>query len=200
MLRETLTHGRRDRPVDPAAISDALAAVEHLTTRGGSTTSELRGLLSTISGLGHRPDLLHHVANTISEHVQRTVGRADGTMADLTTALWHLQASAYLSRSEGLERLLTEQYRIGFKLVNDSLGHLVGDQLLTTVAERLRSELRSVDMAARFGGDEFAVLLSDPAPDEVLVIARRIQERIAEPVLLAGHEVTVTASAGIATS
>ena len=88
----------------------------------------------------------------------------------------------------------------GFKLVNDSLGHLVGDQLLTVVAQRLTSVLRSVDTAARFGGDEFAVLLSDPVPDEVLVIARRIQERIAEPVVLAGHEVSITASVGIATS
>lgn len=88
----------------------------------------------------------------------------------------------------------------GFKLVNDSLGHLVGDQLLIVVAERLRAQLRSVDTAARFGGDEFAVLLTDPLPDELLTIARRIQASIADPVLLAGHDVTVTASAGIATS
>lgn len=88
----------------------------------------------------------------------------------------------------------------GFKLVNDSLGHLAGDQLLTVVADRLRTDLRSVDTAARLGGDEFAVLLSDPVPDEVLAIARRIQERIAEPVVLGGHDVVVTASVGIATS
>ena len=88
----------------------------------------------------------------------------------------------------------------GFKLVNDSLGHLVGDQLLIVVAERLRAQLRTVDTAARFGGDEFAVLLTDPQPDEVLSITRRIQASIAEPVLLAGQHVTVTASAGIATS
>lgn len=88
----------------------------------------------------------------------------------------------------------------GFKLVNDSLGHLVGDQLLIVVAERLRAQLRTVDTAARFGGDEFAVLLTDPLPDELLSITRRIQASIAEPVLLAGQHVTVTASAGIATS
>ena len=88
----------------------------------------------------------------------------------------------------------------GFKLVNDSLGHLVGDQLLMVVAERLRGELREVDIAARFGGDEFALLLTDPVPDEVLAIARRIQECIAAPVMLAGHEVSITASVGIATS
>ncbi|MDT0165896.1 EAL domain-containing protein [Actinotalea sp. AC32] len=88
----------------------------------------------------------------------------------------------------------------GFKLVNDTLGHLVGDELLTVVADRLRDELRAVDTAARFGGDEFAVLLTDPVPDEVLVIAQRIQRRLAEPVVLHGQEVSVTASVGIATS
>ena len=88
----------------------------------------------------------------------------------------------------------------GFKLVNDSLGHLMGDELLKTVAERLLTDLRGVDTAARFGGDEFALLLCDPVPEEVLVIARRIQDRIAAPVMLDGHEVSVTASVGIATS
>lgn len=87
-----------------------------------------------------------------------------------------------------------------FKLINDSLGHLMGDELLRTVGARLRSDLRSVDTAARFGGDEFAVLLFDLKHEAVLSIVERIQERVAAPVVLAGHEVSVTASVGIATS
>ncbi|WP_024285866.1 EAL domain-containing protein [Cellulomonas sp. KRMCY2] len=88
----------------------------------------------------------------------------------------------------------------GFKLINDSLGHLMGDELLKTIAERLRRDLRSVDTAARFGGDEFAVLLFDLKHEAVLSIVERLQERIAAPVVLAGHEVSVTASVGITTS
>ncbi len=88
----------------------------------------------------------------------------------------------------------------GFKIVNDSLGHLMGDELLQVVGERLRSDLRSVDTAARFGGDEFAVLLTDPVPEDLLVVARRIQQRISAPVRLGDQEVSVTASIGIATS
>ncbi|WP_182112940.1 MULTISPECIES: EAL domain-containing protein [unclassified Actinotalea] len=88
----------------------------------------------------------------------------------------------------------------GFKLINDSLGHLVGDQLLAEVGGRLRDDLRSVDTAARFGGDEFALLLYDLDHDAVLSVVERLQRRIAVPVVLAGQEVAVTASVGIATS
>ena len=88
----------------------------------------------------------------------------------------------------------------GFKLVNDSLGHLVGDELLRVVAQRLTDGLRAGDTAARLGGDEFAVLLCDPDPDAVLVVAARIQERLATPVVLGEQEVSVTASVGITTS
>jgi len=88
----------------------------------------------------------------------------------------------------------------GFKLINDSLGHLMGDRLLQVVGERLRCDLRSVDTAARFGGDEFAVLLYGLKPDTVLAVVDRLQEKVAEPVLLGDHEVAVSASVGIATS
>lgn len=88
----------------------------------------------------------------------------------------------------------------GFKLVNDSLGHLAGDELLRVVADRLRAALRPLDTAARFGGDEFAVLLVDPVPEDVLVVARRLQDRLAEPVTLGGQDVSVTASVGVTTS
>ena len=60
--------------------------------------------------------------------------------------------------------------------------------------------LRAVDTAARFGGDEFAVLLNDPVPDDLLVVTRRIQEHIAAPVTLGDQEISVTASIGIATA
>src|SRR5690606_30744745 len=77
----------------------------------------------------------------------------------------------------------------GFKLINDSLGHLAGDELLKVIGARLRAQLRSVDTAARFGGDEFAVLLTDPVPDELLVVAERLQQRISAPVMLGDTEV-----------
>ena len=88
----------------------------------------------------------------------------------------------------------------GFKLVNDSLGHLVGDQLLTQMGQRLRAGLREADLAARFGGDEFAILLNDIQPHAITPIVQRMQESLAAPMDFDGHEVVVTASVGITTS
>jgi len=87
-----------------------------------------------------------------------------------------------------------------FKLVNDSLGHGAGDELLRAVADRLRGCLRSGDTPARLGGDEFAVLLED-APDvrAVVEVAERILDALHAPVLIEGREVYARASIGIAT-
>ncbi len=89
----------------------------------------------------------------------------------------------------------------GFKVLNDSLGHLVGDQLLEQVAHRLTGHLRSTDTAARFGGDEFAVLLHDVTdPGDLPLVAEKIQEMLAEPFTVGEHEIVVSASIGIASS
>ncbi|WP_250446917.1 GGDEF and EAL domain-containing protein [Actinotalea sp. C106] len=88
----------------------------------------------------------------------------------------------------------------GFKLINDSLGHLRGDELLRVTADRLREGIRALDVAARFGGDELAVLLTHPVPHDLLATVNDLQQRIAAPVTLGDHEVTITASIGIVTS
>jgi diguanylate cyclase (GGDEF)-like protein len=87
----------------------------------------------------------------------------------------------------------------GFKDVNDSIGHLAGDELLCAVAERLRGVVRSADTVARLGGDEFAVLVDDTTGGlpAAAALAQRLLEVISEPVDLGGHTVTVAASIGI---
>ena len=85
-----------------------------------------------------------------------------------------------------------------FKTVNDSLGHVLGDQLLISVARRLGNCLRTYDTIARFGGDEFVILLEDvDSTGEVLSIAERILSEIITPFNLAGHEIVIHTSIGI---
>ena len=105
-----------------------------------------------------------------------------------------------------LERTRRQQNRVAvlfmdldeFKVVNDSLGHEAGDLLLTVVAKRLRRCLRPEDTLARFGGDEFVVLIEavdDPA--QAVQVAERITEELRRPLIMEGRELYVIASIGI---
>lgn len=86
-----------------------------------------------------------------------------------------------------------------FKVVNDTLGHAVGDQLLVDVAARLRAGLRAGDTAARVGGDEFVVLLDDVATEEAaMVVAERLNAALGEPYEIGTDRLIATASIGVA--
>jgi diguanylate cyclase (GGDEF)-like protein len=86
-----------------------------------------------------------------------------------------------------------------FKLINDSLGHQAGDDLLRDVAQRLKSTVRTIDTTARLGGDEFVILLEGPvSPAEAQEVGRRVIEALANPLLLQGIDVHVTPSIGVA--
>ncbi|HUA49805.1 MAG TPA: EAL domain-containing protein [Solirubrobacteraceae bacterium] len=89
-----------------------------------------------------------------------------------------------------------------FKTVNDSLGHAAGDELLVSVASRLRACLRPEDLVARLGGDEFAVMVEDPRDAEAagVTVARRIMEAFVLPVGVGSESVAVYVSVGIATT
>lgn len=85
-----------------------------------------------------------------------------------------------------------------FKGINDRLGHLAGDQLLTAVAGRLRACLRTIDMVARLGGDEFVILLDDVANlHEVELVATRIQNALTIPFEVENHKLFISSSIGV---
>lgn len=87
-----------------------------------------------------------------------------------------------------------------FKIVNDTLGHAVGDQLLKCVAERLESCLRAGDTVARIGGDEFVILLTDMAgKNDAGMVAQKIVKVVSAPLEILGHEIYVTTSIGVST-
>lgn len=88
----------------------------------------------------------------------------------------------------------------GFKLINDSLGHQMGDRVLQAAGAAINGQLRAADTASRFGGDEFVILLADSDADQALAAAQRIQAALAQVREFDGHEVVTRASIGIASS
>ncbi len=107
-------------------------------------------------------------------------------------------ALARLGRQDSLAAILFLDLD-HFKLVNDSLGHHVGDELLAAAAPRLKHALRGSDTVARFGGDEFGILLEDIASErDAIDTAERIAATFARPFVLSGSEHFVTTSIGIA--
>ncbi len=88
-----------------------------------------------------------------------------------------------------------------FKVINDSLGHLIGDQLLLAIASRLQVCVRSIDTVARLGGDEFTILVEGIQDvSDAIIVAERIKQELVLPFDLDGQEVFITASIGIALS
>ncbi|MCC7124781.1 MAG: EAL domain-containing protein, partial [Acidobacteria bacterium] len=142
------------------------------TEAGGGGDGRGAAYLDPLTGLANRAIFVERVGRRMTEARQRRV-------ADQFAVL-------YLD----LDR---------FKVVNDSLGHLVGDELLMMVARRLEECLRPPDLIGRLGGDEFAILLNGLADaQQANVIAFRIQDALSAPFSIGGREVFTTASIGIA--
>ena len=106
------------------------------------------------------------------------------------------QALARTARSKEVLAVLLVDLD-GFKQVNDSLGHGAGDQLLQEIAARFSEVIRPADTLARLGGDEFALLLEGTGEQGAITIARRLLERVSEPVSIADRELVLGASIGI---
>ena len=120
-------------------------------------------------------------------------------------ALFRDRLSHSLNERRRPERSATGRHAVlfvdldDFKVINDTLGHRIGDELLIAVAARLRNALRASDTAARLGGDEFTLLLEDIDDEtDAQRAADRILEELRQPFDLEGHQIVVTASIGIA--
>jgi diguanylate cyclase (GGDEF)-like protein len=141
----------------------------------------------------------------------RTVAALHQAVSDATRQARQDSLTGLPNRAEFLERL-TDARGSGlpisvlfidlddFKLVNDTLGHPVGDALLRVVGERISGSVRGGDVVARLGGDEFAVLLPNTSADRAELAAERIRQALSMPFHLPGHDVSIGASTGVVLS
>ncbi len=154
-------------------------------------------------------DFVQALANVLGDTIERQLtddGIRHRALHDPLTGLANRtlfidrlqQATERLRRHHSLAAVLTLDLD-RFKLVNESLGHKVGDELLAAAAPRLKSALRSTDTVARFGGDEFAILLEEISGEhDAIDMAQRIAAVFTRPFVLDGDEHFVTTSIGIA--
>jgi diguanylate cyclase (GGDEF)-like protein len=135
-----------------------------------------------------------------TEYAQRSAAQHDFLTGLPNRALLNDRISQAISFAPRLNRKVAVLFLDldGFKHINDSLGHAIGDKLLQSVAKRLVNCVRATDTVSRQGGDEFVVLLSEMAQSEdAAVTARRLLQALAEAHSIGQHELHVTASIGV---
>ncbi len=157
----------------------------------------------------HASDFLHHLATIAAVCLENAANREHLIISGLTDALTGLHNRRYLERriQQETSRAIRYQQPMSclfidadhFKLVNDQHGHSAGDTVLREIALRIRRCLRASDMATRFGGEEFALLLPQTDADESLHLAERIRHCIANHTIptSANEELAVTVSVGV---
>jgi diguanylate cyclase (GGDEF)-like protein/PAS domain S-box-containing protein len=210
VVEDWLTEQRFERP--PALRKDDMRSGLTVKIEGRS-----RGPFGVFAIQSARPrrfserdvDFLQALANVLADALERQAiedAIRDRAVHDPLTGLPNRvlfvdrleHALARLPRQQSLAAILFLDLD-HFKLVNDSLGHQVGDELLAAAAPRLKQALRSSDTVARFGGDEFGILLEDIASErDAIETAERIAAIFARPFVLSGSEHFVTSSIGIA--
>ncbi|MFN3790992.1 DUF484 family protein [Massilia sp.] len=155
-------------------------------------------------------DFIEHMGSIVAICLENVISNEMLKFIGLTDSLTGVYNRRYIDRRlvEEIARARRQGYRVScmyididhFKQVNDSVGHAGGDEVLREVANRIKAELRMSDALARFGGEEFVVLLIDADLESASMVAQRIRASVAlNPVHLnTGEEVPVTVSIGVA--
>jgi diguanylate cyclase (GGDEF)-like protein/PAS domain S-box-containing protein len=192
-----------DEPWSAESRSGSAAMRRHITSRGEVCDIEISS--HEIEFEGRRARLVAATDVTARRKAQARLLQAafyDPLTGLANRALFKDRLEVAFSRGKGRDGL---RYAVlfldldRFKLVNDSLGHRAGDELLVQIGRRLESCRRAGDTVARLGGDEFTLLVENVgAEEEAIRVAERVHSAMAKPFLVGGHEVFAAVSIGIA--
>jgi diguanylate cyclase (GGDEF)-like protein/PAS domain S-box-containing protein len=192
----TLKFGWRSAYCFPiTAETEVIGALEFFG-RGSRQPDDM--LLQVTASIGSQ--IGQFIARKQAEERVRHLAHYDELTGLANRNMFNQQLSHALAQSERHGRPLAILFidLDGFKNVNDALGHEAGDQVLKEVAERLRGSLRESDTIARFGGDEFVVLVQEfPQLVHLAAVAQKILAEVAKPFILDAQEFHITASIGI---
>ncbi|TCS39406.1 PAS domain S-box-containing protein/diguanylate cyclase (GGDEF)-like protein [Paucimonas lemoignei] len=160
-------------------------------------------LLGDDGNITHYIAIQHDITPRSQEHEQESYLAYHDVLTGLSNRAYFLskqqQAMFEAKRNQRMVAVLFIDLD-KFKMINDTLGHATGDALLVAVAERLRSAVRKNDVIARFGGDEFAILVADIHDINIIVaLAKKVLDILSQQFLLGDHIVHTYASVGIAT-
>jgi diguanylate cyclase (GGDEF)-like protein/PAS domain S-box-containing protein len=189
-------------------LAGGRAATANFECRVGHTDGSWREVDTIMTNLLEDPDVAGIVLNSRDVTDRRSLERELNRQAFHDSLTGLANRALFLDRvAHALDLANREAGPVAvlfldiddFKMVNDSLGHPAGDELLVAVAERLKASTRPGDTIARIGGDEFALLLeSGRMPEAAHVVARRVVEALKTPIRMGADDISVRASIGIA--
>jgi diguanylate cyclase (GGDEF)-like protein len=197
----------------PRSSFPALGDDRHTMTIPLTITQDKQGLLHLVRRQGTFTEAEFHVLSTVGTSLALAFRNAD-THREIQELALRDSLTGLLNR-RALEEVLTREFKAGsrysasacfllvdldyFKVVNDQLGHLAGDQVLTSMASLMRRAVRDIDAIGRYGGEEFGIVLPHTDLDRALVLAERLRRQIECQAFEAGEgSVRMTASIGIA--
>jgi diguanylate cyclase (GGDEF)-like protein len=190
----------RDRPQGMLLLIDPLDGKKPLPAQEQNLLLTVAGQISVALENGQLADAIHAMTVEKAELSRRAF--YDQLTQIPNRSLFTDSVGKALSRVPGSKRPIAALFvdLDGFKEINDTYGHAVGDQVLNAIATRLRNQLRKLDMAARLGGDEFALLLDGMRHhSDANVVAQRVVELLREPIPVSERiVVTVGGSVGVA--
>ena len=188
----------RERPQGMLFLADVAQGANRLSTQEENLLLTVSGQISVALEAGQLAGAIRTMAAANDELQRRAF--YDPLTQIANRALFIETVATALSRFPSARRPVATLFidLDGFKEVNDTYGHTIGDKVLNTVASRLRGQIRKFDLAARIGGDEFGLLLDSMRhPSDAEIVARRVVEALREPIPVGDTTIIVGGSIGV---